>query len=93
MARYLAKSQGQNMGFYRKKPIVIEAFCLNGDGPSAAPEWFPSPSKEDVVLHGVIIHTLEGDMLAKWGDYVIRGVAGEIYPCKPDIFAATYELV
>lgn len=41
---------------------------------------------------GIIIHTLEGDMLAKDGDYIIRGVNGEFYPCKPDIFEKTYEL-
>lgn len=40
---------------------------------------------------GMLIPTLEGTMLAKQGDYVIRGVKGELYPCKPDIFAATYE--
>ncbi|HVS35889.1 MAG TPA: hypothetical protein VMS17_09925 [Gemmataceae bacterium] len=72
---------------------MIEAFRLNGDGPSAAPAWFPSPAKGDVVLHGIVIHTLEGDMLAKWGDWIIRGIKGEIYPCAPDIFEATYELV
>ena len=41
----------------------------------------------------LVIHTLEGDMRADVGDWIIRGVAGEFYPCKPDIFAATYEAV
>ena len=41
----------------------------------------------------MIIHTLEGDMLASIGDYIITGVDGEQYPCKPDIFEKTYELV
>lgn len=42
---------------------------------------------------GRIIHTLEGDHLARFGDYIIKGVKGEFYPCKPDIFEATYEPV
>jgi hypothetical protein len=42
---------------------------------------------------GVIIETLEGDMLARQGDFIIKGVQGEFYPCKPDIFVATYEMV
>ena len=42
---------------------------------------------------GVIIKTLEGEMLAKQGDYIIKGIKGEFYPCKPDIFEATYEKV
>ncbi|WP_343466493.1 hypothetical protein AAI421_18325 [Rhodococcus aetherivorans] len=41
----------------------------------------------------LVIRTLEGDMKAEYGDYVIRGLAGEFYPCKPDIFAATYDEV
>jgi hypothetical protein len=43
--------------------------------------------------HSILIRTLEGDMTASVGDWIIRGVAGEIYPCKPDIFSATYEAV
>lgn len=42
---------------------------------------------------GLVIHTLEGDMLADYGDWIIKGVKGEFYPCKPDIFEATYEKV
>ena len=40
---------------------------------------------------GLVIHTLEGYVLASWGDYVIKGVKGEFYPCKPDVFKMTYE--
>lgn len=43
--------------------------------------------------NGLTIHTLEGDMLAREGDYIIKGVQGEFYPCKPDIFEQTYEPV
>ncbi|GJF06566.1 hypothetical protein [Pseudonocardia sp. D17] len=42
---------------------------------------------------GVVIHTLEGDMRASYGDFVIRGVKGEFYPCKPDVFGETYEVI
>jgi hypothetical protein len=90
------------MAQYRKKPVVIEAFLWTG-GPEQAedPEWacsairdglmrFTKPGTPDV---GLEIVTLEGVMRAARGDWIIKGVAGEIYPCKPDIFAATYEEV
>jgi hypothetical protein len=44
-------------------------------------------------LTGVVIETLEGNMLASKGDYIIKGVKGEFYPCKPDIFELTYEKI
>lgn len=81
---------------FRKKPVVIEAFCLGLDH---IPDWFMDQvSVNEVILHGkrndlryADIKTLEGTMRANKGDYVIQGVKGEIYPCKPDIFDATYE--
>jgi len=77
---------------FRKKPIVIEAFRLGERGkPTPAPAWFGSPPKEFVTDDGILIPTLEGNMLARWGDWIIKGVKGEMYPCKPDIFEATYE--
>ena len=87
---------------YRKKPVVIEAFKWTGGfDQKEDPEWiinamrekivFPHyPSFEKIELH---IKTLEGVMTATVGDFIIKGVAGEIYPCKPDIFEATYEKV
>ena len=53
------------------------------------------PAKLRSREHGerLIIHTLEGDHLVSWGDYIIKGVNGELYPCKPEIFEATYEAV
>ena len=79
---------------FRKKPVVIEAMQY---GP------YPAPSVELVMFldgagatagpDGITIPTLEGDHLARVGDWIIKGVAGEFYPCKPDIFAATYEEV
>lgn len=85
---------------FRKKPVVIDAWQVppSSDAEAfghfamslqlAAPEaaWHVADSA------GVVaIQTLEGVMTAQVGDWVIRGVKGEIYPCKPDIFAATYE--
>ncbi|CUM22663.1 hypothetical protein KQ805_03055 [Listeria monocytogenes] len=74
---------------YRKKPVVIEAFCF---GYEPSPDWFSAVITADET--GSLfadIKTLEGTMRAERGDYVIKGVQGEIYPCKPDIFEQTYE--
>lgn len=81
---------------FRKKPVVIEAvqwlnrkiICPPG------PVWFvEAEERGDIRLAGdtLLIKTLEGQMRAGVGDWIIRGVKGEIYPCKPDIFAATYD--
>ena len=87
------------MAKYRKKPVVIEAFLLGVDD---EPEWFKDAVKAGVVKeynfgHGTTackIRTLEGEMVRLGGvDYIIRGVEGELYPCKPDIFEKTYERV
>lgn len=86
------------MAKYRKKPVVIEAFQWNMEtaaDPSRCPEWFRKAFKEgtvqkDIASFGVIIKTLEGDHRADTGDYIIQGVKGELYPCKPDIFEKTY---
>lgn len=90
------------MSKYRKKPVVIEAFRWTG-GPDQTedPEWicdaihagtvaFENVGTPEVKL---TIITLEGTMRADIGDWIIQGVQGELYPCKPDIFAATYEAV
>lgn len=86
---------------YRKKPVEIEAmkFAVPSDGPTVA-YWCggkhqseAKPSDRTDVAHWIDIPTLEGVMRANLGDYVIKGVQGEFYPCKPDIFAATYEEV
>lgn len=87
---------------YRKKPVVIEAFKWTG-GPEQTedPEWITEAIKKGTAyfLHSgtpkakMMIKTLEGLMMARLGDYVIQGIKGEIYPCKPDIFEASYEKV
>jgi hypothetical protein len=74
---------------FRKKPIVIEARQYTGGASSAdMRQWVEGSSYHEGRL---FIHTLEGNMEAMPGDWIIRGVKGEFYPCKPDIFAATYE--
>ena len=74
---------------FRKKPVVIDAFCYSPNG--EFPDWIIG---KFLVRYPVAeIDTLEGKMLAQPGDWIIRGVKGEVYPCKPDIFAATYEPV
>lgn len=79
---------------FRKKPVVIEAFRLGEKGePTPAPAWFPSPKRKNITKNGIIIETLEGNHLALWGDWIIKGINGEFYPCKPDIFDKTYEKV
>jgi hypothetical protein len=85
---------------YRKKPVVIEAFQIGAGDPTAArPSWFVAAiQRGQVWFQGgdgpyYTIKTLEGEMRANHGDWIIRGVKGELYPCKPDIFAATYEPV
>ena len=86
----------------RKKPVVIEAmhFATEHDG-EAVIDWIAYHGGRVVGSRGHVdgrryefrIATLEGDMTAAVGDYIIRGVQGEFYPCKPDIFAATYDEV
>ena len=89
---------------YRKKPVVIEAIQWNGMnldeikafvGNSLEYEIFDSAHKVRIAppFVDMVIHTLEGDHLASVGDYIIKGVHGEFYPCKPDIFEMTYEAV
>ncbi len=79
---------------YRKKPVVIRAVQYTGKNTEQILIELEMPEiGNDFLSNDLIISTLEGDMHAKPGDYIIRGVSGEFYPCKPDIFAATYELV
>lgn len=84
---------------FRKKPVVVAAVQLrwdtwsemcefasvSPDGPHGVPDFAPEIA--------MVIPTLEGEMTARENDWIIRGVQGELYPCKPDIFATTYEPV
>jgi hypothetical protein len=81
---------------YRKKPVVVDAFRFGHD---PFPDWFLDPrtfchvevTMEKSVALSALIHTPEGKMIAECGDYIIRGVKGELYPCKAEIFEMTYE--
>ena len=78
---------------FRKKPVVIEAILYNGTNADEVHRFIGKPLEH--LLLGppiLIIETLEGPMWATQGDWIIKGVKGEFYPCKPDIFAATYEV-
>jgi hypothetical protein len=82
---------------FRKKPVVVDAFKWEGprslmpvefrdmDAGIVNPAYLSTPALE--------IKTLEGYIVASQGDWIIKGIKGEFYPCKPDIFAATYEPV
>jgi hypothetical protein len=88
---------------YRKKPVVIDAVYWDGswDGFSVVANAMCISGQDDErimlvtnsggVPTNLAIPTLEGEMLASPGDWIIKGIKGEFYPCKPDIFAATYE--
>lgn len=84
------------MAKYTKKPVTIEAMQLTKENVQEVLTWCNShgiiASSEELSdeLIGVSIRTLEGTMLANINDYIIKGVKGEFYPCKPDIFKATY---
>ena len=89
---------------YKKKPIVIEAVQWNGKNldevksfvEDSLEYWYNDTAWEvgkGPVTIGIKIKTLEGDHIASIGDYIIKGANGEFYPCKPDIFEKTYEIV
>jgi hypothetical protein len=85
-----------NMGKYRKKPVVVEANQLTINNISFLESWCGGSIKgiklpiEERVID---IQTLEGEMRANMGDYIVKGIKGEFYPCKPDIFEDSYEAV
>lgn len=87
---------------FRKRPVVIEAMQFRGpqvldvDYMVAFDEWMDANQGDRHARYSgqtLIIPTLEGDHIASPGDWIIRGIQGELYPCKPDIFEATYEPV
>ncbi len=78
------------MNRYRKKPVVIEAVHLIGSNKFVVADWCHGAAHDNGTVD---ISTLEGVMTANVGDWIIKGVKGEFYPCKPDIFEATYEPV
>ncbi len=89
------------MPFYIKKPVTIEAIKWTGENleeiidftgiNDSAKKWSWAEYNEVVKKEGLKIFTLEGSHMATIGDMIIKGVAGEFYPCKPDIFDKTYD--
>lgn len=76
---------------YRKKPVVIESIQWNGNNFKEIKDFCNKAIIDQ--NSNLVIEALEGDHYAKEGDYIIKGVQGEFYPCKPDIFEQTYEEV
>ncbi len=99
------------MSYFRKKPVVIEAFQMTKErrwDNSEWPNWLNEAWQKDATDTGALfirplddnedksllaIATMEGPLMVSWDDWIIQGVKGELYPCKPDIFEATYESV
>lgn len=84
------------MAKFRKRPVEVEAVQFNGPFRNDAPTWLfeaLGDGRMAFTNYGLEIRTLEGRMIADSGDWIIKGVKGEIYPCKPDIFAETYEAI
>ena len=79
------------MALYRKKPVVIEAHLYETEKELRLAMEFIGKGCSWTKEGGLIIETLEGNHLADIGDYIIKGVKGEFYPCKPDIFKLTYD--
>ena len=77
------------MGYFRKKPVVIEARLWDATHIPEMLDWIGDNAKQEGQT--LLIHTLEGTHEASLGDWIIKGVKGEFYPCKPDIFDVTYE--
>lgn len=85
---------------YRKKPVVIEAAILTPDNARKVAKWsggemLSMPNADNPWGRrgpiGITIQTLEGKMIAEFGDYIIKGIQGEFYPCKPAIFKESYD--
>jgi len=81
------------MSKYRKKPVVIDAVQWVRGNEDKVKAFMNMELVTEYQGEILVIETLEGTMRANQGDYIIKGVQGEIYPCKPDIFEQTYELV
>ena len=79
---------------YRKKPVIVEAVIWTGNNIDEVKELAKSAVEHIIFVdNNLYIETLEGNMNVSIGDYIIKGIVGEFYPCKPDIFKETYETV
>jgi hypothetical protein len=89
-------------GFYKTKPCQIEAFLYDGFNGETIRGWsngkvidspVAEPTSDNPTGRYVQVYTLEGVMIGIVGDYIIKGIRGEFYPCKPDVFNKKYELI
>ena len=78
---------------YKTKPVEIEAIQYTGDNGTEILHFMFPDIEEDATAFDETIKTLEGEMHASKGDYIIKGLKGEFYPCKPDIFEMKYESI
>lgn len=78
---------------YVKKPIVIEAIQYTGENTEDVVNFITDRHCTILNDKRILINTLEGNIEASLNDYIIKGVQGEFYPCKPDIFKSTYDLI
>ena len=79
---------------YMKKLIIVDAVQWTGNNIEEIRSFLDENGGAYTITdNSFVINTLEGDMLASLGDYIIKGVHGELYPCKPDIFKETYEKI
>lgn len=78
---------------FRKKPVVIEAKQWLGTNADEMHDFIGNQMSWHPITKGLFIHTLEGVHAANAGDWIIKGIKGEFYPCRPDIFEQTYEAV
>ena len=80
------------MRFYRKKPVVVEAVRWTGKNRDEVNDFLNDGLGEELFRNApIVIETLESDAVAQVGDWIIKGIQGGFYPCKPDIFEQAYE--
>ena len=82
-----------NVGKAKKKPVIVDFVLWAGSNGNEVFNFMDWKNASHDKFSGLVIHTLEGDMYADEGDYILKGVQGEFYPCKPDIFLATYDVL
>ncbi|ASZ76713.1 hypothetical protein [Efunavirus EF1] len=100
MFNFNKKTEKSSVKKYRKKPVEVEVWLFNRENLETVESWVRKYSDKMTLFsqYGggkiwIEIKTLEGVMKASEGDYIIKGINGELYPCKPDIFIKTYEEV
>lgn len=100
MFNFNKKTEKSSVKKYRKKPVEVDVWLFNRENLETVESWVRKYSDKMTLFsqYGgekiwIEIKTLEGVMKASEGDYIIKGINGELYPCKPDIFIKTYEEV